>query len=147
MCNQYHMQLFSLNYCCRSSIIGRFPVVFRATINIEMVVTVMVGAIISLIGFIAFLIFSIFLSKGKGAFLIAGYNTMSNSEKDKYDEISLCKFMAKIMYGICFSILLWGLSDMLEIQILFIFGLILFLSIIVFAIVYSNTGNRFKKNF
>ena len=37
----------------------------------------MAGAIISLIGFIAFLTFAILLSKGKGAFLIEGYNTMS----------------------------------------------------------------------
>ena len=36
----------------------------------------MVEAIINLIGSIAFLIFAIFLSKGKGAFLIARYNTI-----------------------------------------------------------------------
>ena len=105
----------------------------------------MVGAIISLIGFIAFLIFGIFLSKGKGAFLIAGYNTMSKSEKAEYDETALCKFMGKIMYGISFSILLWALSDMLEVQVLFIIGMVLFLGLIVFVLVYSNTGNRFKK--
>ena len=112
-----------------------------------MEVTVMVGAIINLIGFIAFLIFAIFLSKGKGAFLIAGYNTMSDSEKAKYDEIALCKFMGKIMYGISFSILLWSLGEMLEIQVLFIIGLVLFLCLIVFVLMYSNTGNRFKRNF
>lgn len=112
-----------------------------------MEVTVMVGVIINLIFFIAFLIIAIFLSKGKGAFLIAGYNTMSDSEKAKYDEIALCKFMGKIMYGISFSILLWALSDMLKIQVLFIIGMVLFLCFIVFVLVYSNTGNRFKRNF
>jgi hypothetical protein len=112
-----------------------------------MEVTVLVGVVINLIGAIAFFIFAIFLSKGKGAFLIAGYNTMSDSEKAKYDEIALCKFMGKMMYGISFSILLWALSDMLKIQVLFILGLALFFCLIVFVLVYSNTGNRFKKKF
>ena len=70
---------------------------------------------------------------------------MSESEKAKYDEAALCKFMSKMMYGICFSILLWALSDLLDIQVLFIIGLALFICLIVFVLVYSNTGNRFKK--
>ena len=106
----------------------------------------MTGAIVNLIILIPFLILGIFLSKGKGASFLAGYNTMSESKKAEYDEIAMCKFMGKIMYGICFSILLWALSELLEYQILFVIGLILFFSLIIFAIVYSNTGNRFKRN-
>ena len=99
----------------------------------------------SLIISIPFLIFAIILSKGKGASLLAGYNTMPDSEKAQYDEVAMCKFMGKIMYGISFSTLLFALSELLENQIIFIIGLILFLSLIIFALVYSNTGNRFKK--
>ena len=66
-------------------------------------------------------------------------------EKAKYDEIALCKYMGKIMYGISFSILLWALSEILEIQVLFMISLVLFLCLLVFVLVYSNTGNRFKK--
>lgn len=106
----------------------------------------MIGFIIHLIILIPFLIFAIVLSREKGAFLIAGYNTLSAQEKAKYDEEALCKFMGKIMYGISFSILLWGLSDLLEILVLFIIGLALFLILIIFALVYMNTGERFKKN-
>lgn len=105
------------------------------------------GAIVDLIILIPFLIFVIFLSKGKRAFLLAGYNTMSESEKAQNDEVAMCKFMGKIMYGICLSILLWPLSEILEDQLICVFGLILFLSLIVFALVYSNTGNRFKRNY
>lgn len=94
---------------------------------------------------IPFLIFAITLSKGKGASILAGYNTMPDSEKAQYDEVALCKFMGKIMYGISFSILLFALSEMLENQVLFIIGLILLLSLIIFALVYSNTRDRFKK--
>ena len=103
------------------------------------------GAIINLIILIPFLIFAIFLSKGKGASLLAGYNTMSNSEKAKYDEAALCKFMGKIMFGISFSIFLFALSEWLENQFLFAIGLVLLLTLIIFGLVYSNTRDRFKK--
>jgi hypothetical protein len=105
----------------------------------------MVGFMINLIVVIVFLVFGILLSNGKGPFLIAGYNTLPKSEKANYDEIALCKFMGKFMIGISISILLWAFSDLLKNQVLFIIGLILFLSQIVFVLVYGNTGNRFKK--
>ncbi|MCA1065708.1 DUF3784 domain-containing protein [Rossellomorea sp. AcN35-11] len=105
----------------------------------------MAEVIINSAGSIAFFIFAVFLSKGKGAFLIAGYNTLSESEKAAYDERALCKFMGKMMFGFSFSLLLWALSEWFDIQLLFIIGLGLFLGLIVFILVYTNTGNRFKK--
>lgn len=95
---------------------------------------------------IPFLIFAVILSKGKGAFLIAGYNAKPESEKAKYDEPALCKFMGKTMYGICFSILILALSDWLESQTLMIIGIVLIIGVIVFSLIYMNTGNRFKKS-
>ncbi|CAM4166546.1 hypothetical protein BAMA_18215 [Bacillus manliponensis] len=103
------------------------------------------GIIGGLIVLILFLLLGIVFSKGKGAFLIAGYNTLSGSEKEQYNETELCKFMGKMMYGFCFCILLLLLSDFLEIQMLFIVGIVLFIALIIFLIVYTNTGNRFKK--
>ena len=38
-----------------------------------------------------FLVLSIFLFMGKGAWLIAGYNTLSKEEKKKYNEKKLCR--------------------------------------------------------
>ncbi|WP_421616750.1 DUF3784 domain-containing protein [Brevibacillus sp. TJ4] len=61
------------------------------------------GAIVTFVILIPFLILAIFLSKGKGASLLAGYNTMSDNKKAEYDEVALCKFMGKIMYGISFA--------------------------------------------
>lgn len=98
-----------------------------------------------LIIIIPFFIFAFILSKGKGASLLAGYNSMSESEKAQYDEVALCKFTGKIMYGITFSIFLFSLSEMLGNKMIFIVGLILLLSLIIFLLVYANTGNRFKK--
>lgn len=94
---------------------------------------------------ILFLLLGIVFMRGKGAFLIAGYNTLSKKEKAKYDEKELCKFMGKSMFALAFSIFLWGLSDLVNIPILFNIGLTLFIGTIIFIIIYGNTQNRFKK--
>ncbi|WP_412758857.1 DUF3784 domain-containing protein [Metabacillus fastidiosus] len=103
----------------------------------------MIGAMLVIT--VPFLIFAIVLSKGKGVFLLAGYNTMSESEKEKYKEGELCKFMSKIMYGICLGLLLIALSEQFKTQVLLIIGLIIVIGLPFFSIVYVNTGNRFKK--
>ena len=51
----------------------------------------MLGVIILLVMAVVFLIMSVFLLGGKGAWLIAGYNTASREERDKYDERKLCR--------------------------------------------------------
>ncbi|HLR67587.1 MAG TPA: DUF3784 domain-containing protein [Virgibacillus sp.] len=92
-----------------------------------------------------FIVLGIFLINGKGSFLIAGYNTMSREEKEKYDTVALCKFMGKMMFALSFSMLFWAVSEAYEINWLFYFGLVLFIAIVVFTLIYINTGNRFKK--
>lgn len=105
----------------------------------------MTGAVINLLLVIPFLVLAFFLSHGKGAFLIAGYNTMPKEEKAKYDEVVLCKFMGKILYGISLSMVLLSLSEWLEIPALFWVGIALMTGLIIFTLVYLNTGNRFQK--
>lgn len=70
---------------------------------------------------------------------------MPAEEKEKYDAVSLSKFMGKVMFGLSLSMVLWVFSEAYEIKWLFIVGLILFLGIVVFTLIYVNTGNRFKK--
>ncbi|MEI4460857.1 DUF3784 domain-containing protein [Exiguobacterium indicum] len=94
---------------------------------------------------IPMLVFAIVLSRGKGASLLAGYNTMSESKKETYDEVALCKFMGKIMYGISFSLLLIAFSEISGYSFLFVVGFVLLVFFIIFAGVYTNTKNRFKK--
>lgn len=92
-----------------------------------------------------FIILGVIFSLGKGAFLIAGYNTSSKNEKAKYDEKALCRFMGKSMFALALGIFLWGLSEWLARPFLFTIGLIIFFGTIVFMVVYANTKNRFKK--
>ena len=106
----------------------------------------MVAAIVNIIILIPFLILAFVFSPGKGAFLITGYNTLPEHKKVQYDEVAMCKFMGKIMYGISVSIFLWTLSAMVESPNLFGVGMVLFFTILIFALVKMNTGDRFKKS-
>ena len=94
---------------------------------------------------VLFVTLGIILSSGKGSFLIAGFNMLQQVEKEKYDTVAFSKFMGKIMFAISFSVVFWVLSEAYEANWLFVFGLILFIGIVVFTLIYANTGNRFKK--
>lgn len=100
--------------------------------------------VVSIILIILFVGLGFLFIQGKGDFLIAGYNTMSAVEKEKYDMVALCKFMGKMMFALAFSMLFWVLSDIVHMTWLLYFGLSLFLGIVIFMIIYTNTGNRFK---
>ena len=92
-----------------------------------------------------FAVFGIILWKGKGAWLIAGYNVSSDAEKSKYDEKTLCRFVAKLMffYTACFVLL--AVSTWLDFMALYYCVIALFLVVTIAAVIYANTGNRFKK--
>lgn len=87
----------------------------------------------------------IIFSFGKGSALIAGFNTLPEKEKNKYDAVALSKFMGKMMFALSLSVVLWLISEVYEIGWLFYIGLSLFIGLIIFLFIYTNTENRFKK--
>ena len=106
-----------------------------------------------LTGFIIFILISLSLIglsipllMGKGTGLIAGYNTMPPQEKAQYDGPALARFTGKILLVIGLATLPYGVG-------IFCFGLEwltwVYLTVViglsVFAAIYCNTGNRFKK--
>ena len=97
------------------------------------------------IGIFLFTVLGVFLLNGRGMFLIAGFNTLPKEEKAKYDKLALSKFYGKTILALSVSMVFWLLSDILQNNVLLIIGLILFAGIIVFSLVYSNFGVRFKK--
>lgn len=103
------------------------------------------GVIVYLIIMLPFLIFAIVLSQGKGAFLLAGFHTIAQEDQEQYDEKALARFMGKMMYGYCFCVLLWILNELFPTQWVFDVGLVLFVALTIFLLIYTNTGNRFKK--
>lgn len=91
------------------------------------------------------ILLGIIFSMGKGSALIAGFNILPEKEKNRYDAVALSKFMEKIMFALSFSVVLWLFSEVYEISWLFYIGLTLFIGLIIFLFIYTNTGNRFKE--
>ena len=92
-----------------------------------------------------FLLLGFLFSRGKGAGLIAGYNTASPEEKAKYDEKKLCEGMAKLMFALAGCWLVIASSEIFKTTVLLWIGLVLFFVVVIAGIVLMNTGNRFKK--
>lgn len=94
---------------------------------------------------VLFLILGIVFMTGKGAGLIAGYNTASKAEKEKIDKKKLCRYVGTLMFLFagCFLILL--ISALSGQMWLLWLGLILFVGIAIGGVIYINTGNRLKK--
>jgi len=99
------------------------------------------GSVIALM-----IITGIFLLNGKGAFLIAGYNTMNKSEKVKYDEKAVCRFAGRLLIGLSVSFLLLPVGIYFETDWLMYIGIAFILAGTIGAAVYANTGNRFMKD-
>ena len=94
---------------------------------------------------LVFLLLGLVFSRGKGAFLIAGYNTASRAEKERYDEKALCRFMGKLMFALAGTWIPVALSALLDRMWLLWLGLGLFLTVCIGGVVYMNTGRRFLK--
>lgn len=100
--------------------------------------------IISLLSAIIIAIAIIMLT-GHGTSWIAGFNTLSKEEKEKFDSIKLTKFLGKILLligvlingiTICIICKIWWLG--------FVVG-ILIASVIIISAIYCNKTDRFKK--
>ena len=85
----------------------------------------------------------IYLLTGRGWFLLAGYNTMSRGEKEKYDTEALCKFNGKIALSIGVLTFFMGIESIIHWFVWVYVAIVIFLCI--FAAVYCKTGNRFRK--
>ena len=94
---------------------------------------------------LVFLLLGLVFSRGKGAFLIAGYNTAPKREKEKYDEQALCRFMGKMMVALAGTWVPMTLSTLLDRMWLLWLGLGLFFAVCIGGVVYRNTGHRFEK--
>ena len=91
------------------------------------------------------IIIGIVLCCGKGAFLIAGYNTASPKEKTAYDEKALCRAVGVLVLVIvgCVELLMLGL--VLDMTALAWGGGVLIAVSTVFGVIYINTSKRFKR--
>ena len=109
--------------------------------SMEQIASFLVSSIFALpvivIGFV--------LCCGKGAFLIAGYNTASPKERAVYDEKALCRAVGVLLLVIvgCVELLMLGL--VLGMTALVWGGGILMAVSTVFGLIYINKSRRFKR--
>ena len=89
-----------------------------------------------------FLALGVVFSRGKGQWLIAGYNTMSEKEREKVDEKKLLRLMRNGMFALagCIAVGLIGLLT--GIRLLLPGSFALFLIVIVVIAVRANTGTK-----
>lgn len=87
---------------------------------------------------IILLIIAVILLFGRGGFLIAGFNMLPKEKKDKVDVIRLCKFMGKVMLGVCCSVALLLVNLITGIEVLNTIALIILALSVVVTLVWAN---------
>lgn len=93
-------------------------------------------------------IFAAAIRFGKASWLVAGYNTSSKAEKEKYDEIAMCRFVGNLMFtlaGISLAMAAIGFLDIVNFGLLMGIGWTAFVFVTIAAVIYMNTGQRFMK--
>ena len=93
---------------------------------------------------IPFIVIALLLLNGKAAFLIAGYNTMSDDKKAQYDKKALCRFTGWIVLAFCLGMILWVMGFYFDITWFSNTILVVTLAGPLAAAIYANTGNRFR---
>ena len=92
-----------------------------------------------------FIALGIVFASGRGAKLIAGYNTASPDEKAKTDEKKLLKAMSVFMFALAGCFLVSASSEIFHVKPLLWIGQALFVIALITGLIYLNTGNRFGK--
>ncbi len=88
---------------------------------------------------------AVLLLCGKGGRLLAGYNTMTPEERAAFDERALCRFWGKILLPMGAFLPMAAVGGIYDKVWPALAYLALVLGLVAFAIIYSNTGKRFRK--
>lgn len=101
--------------------------------------------VVNLVMIALFVLLGVLFARGKGLDLIAGYNTLSAREKEKYDKEKLCKAMSRMMFLLAGTWAVAAAGVYIRSNALCWAGIALFLAVIIGGVIYMNTGNRCKK--
>ena len=101
--------------------------------------------VVNLVMIALFVLLGVLFARGKGLDLIAGYNTLSAREKEKYDKEKLCKAMSRMMFLLAGTWAVAAAGVYIRSNALCWAGIALFLAVIIGGVIYMNTGNRLKK--
>lgn len=87
---------------------------------------------------------ALLLLSGRGAFLIAGFNTLPKSEQAKFDSQALSRFMGRLLLPIGLLMPAVALGGILSLSWIGLVYTVLVVGLVVFAVIYANTGKRFR---
>ncbi len=90
------------------------------------------------------MVIALFLNRGKGQWLIAGFNTMSAENRKEYDMMAVSKFVSKILIGMALCLLAFDFGWYKGSVTAMVLSWVVFGVIAVFALLYAR-GDRFKK--
>ena len=93
---------------------------------------------------IMLIVISFFLKRGKGLWLLAGFNTMSVEERNVYNMEKIGKFTSKTLTGMALCLLAFDFGLYINNIIVIIFPWVVFGGIVIFTLVYLNS-DKFKK--
>lgn len=93
---------------------------------------------------VLFIVLGVVIRFGKASWLIAGYNTSSKDEKEKYDVKALCRFVSNLLFVIAAIEIIIGVAYYLNLTSIVIIGYILMAIAGIGSLIYLNTGNRYK---
>ena len=93
---------------------------------------------------IILIIIAFFLKRGKGLWLLAGFNTMSVEERNVYDMEKIGKFISKTLTGMALCLLAFDFGLYINNIIAIVFPWIVFGGIAIFTLVYLNS-DKIKK--
>ena len=88
------------------------------------------------------LLFGILFWRGKGGFLIAGWNMMSPEERARYDEKAVFRNMSAMMFSCAGCLALMLLGEALNAEALRRIGALLVLPCVIFFAVRANTARK-----
>ena len=94
------------------------------------------------IGILLFLLLGILFFRGKGGFLIAGWNTMSPEERARYDEKAVFRNMSALMFSCAGCMVLLLLGEALKVEALSWAGALLLIPCVIFFVVRVNTAGK-----
>lgn len=101
--------------------------------------------IISIVILLSLMIIGILFYNGKCAFLISGYNMLDEEQKKEYDEKALLRFMSYVTFIVDILCAVAFSGTYFNLEWLSIVAAIAIIFCSVFASIYWNTGNRFKR--
>lgn len=94
---------------------------------------------------ILFFALGILFARGKGTWLIAGYNTLSDAEKASWDEAALCRCMSRFLYVLAACWLIPTVGAALENVLLICVGTGIFIAATLGGVVWLNSRNRCRR--